>query len=91
MNKGVPLKALGALGWMGMVASAQELPKLLTVKQVAELLGMHPKTIYDWRYKGKLVGYKLGCNVMYDRDDITRWLASRKEDSDAEATERDVP
>lgn len=49
--------------------------KLLTVADVAELLGIPVATLYAWRYKGEgPKGYKLGRHVRYRRADVDAWV-----------------
>jgi excisionase family DNA binding protein len=48
---------------------------LMSVKELAELLQVSVKTIYDWRYRG--LGPKairVGRHVRYELDEIERWL-----------------
>jgi excisionase family DNA binding protein len=53
--------------------------QLLTVRQVAEILDLHPKTVYAWAADGRLPApIRLGRKVMFDLDDILRWLSARK-------------
>ena len=59
------------------------LPKLLRPETVAPLLGLSVKTIYDWRYRGKLrsIPPHLFLKVnrfLYIRTDVLRdWIASQ--------------
>ena len=52
--------------------------KLLTVREVAQWLRVHEKTVYEWAEKRKLPTIRLGKRLRFEVDDITRWLASRK-------------
>jgi excisionase family DNA binding protein len=50
--------------------------KLLTVEDVAELLGIPKATLYRWRYNGcGPPGLAIGRHVRYRPDDIEKWLA----------------
>lgn len=57
---------------------ASSLPTLLTVPELAELLGLHEKTVYDWAARGKLPCIRLGNRLRFSATDIARWVASRK-------------
>lgn len=49
--------------------------KLLTLEEVADLLGRAPQTLYHWRCKG--VGptsLRLRGRVVYQRKDVERWV-----------------
>lgn len=46
--------------------------KLLTVRQVAERLGVSADTVYQWSYLGKLPKVKLGTRVRFDSEVIER-------------------
>jgi len=55
-------------------------PRLLRVPELAALLGVHEKTIYDWVARRRLPCLRLGNRLRFDPNDIARWLASRKEE-----------
>ena len=64
-------------------ATQVPLPRLLTVRELADLLQVPPKTIYTWRYKG--VGppaIPLGRYLRFRADDVAAWLQSRAEAAD---------
>lgn len=51
----------------------------LKPEQVAELLGLRPCTLADWRWQRKgppWIQVSRGC-VRYDQDEVEAWLASR--------------
>ena len=55
---------------------------LMSVKELAELLQVSVKTIYDWRYRG--LGPKairVGRHVRYELDEIERWLIVQRNNS----------
>lgn len=64
------------------------LPKLLRPETIASLLGLSVKTIYDWRYRGKLrsIPPQLFLKVnrfLYLRTDVLRdWIASQNPSQD---------
>lgn len=55
------------------------LEKLLTVKEVAELLGVPVSTVYQWRYQGEgPPSLKLGRHVRYRPSDVEAWLKEQE-------------
>ena len=53
--------------------------KLLTAREVAEMLGVSPHTVLDWYEAGKLPGYKLlGGVLRFKQDEIVEWVAAQK-------------
>lgn len=50
------------------------LPKLLTIEQVSEILGIHPNTLRNWDAKGRLKAVRLGSrrDRRFDRDSVRR-------------------
>ena len=53
--------------------------RLLTFGQVADLLQVHPKTVYAWVARRELPSVRLGRRVRFLPDDILRWVSARKE------------
>lgn len=58
---------------------------LLTRRQAAEVLGLQPQTLARWKWEGRedrppevRVGRRA---VRYRASDLTKWIASRAEDS----------
>jgi excisionase family DNA binding protein len=56
------------------------LQKLLTVPEVAGLLGVKPSTVYAWVGLGKLPCVRIGALIRFQSDDLLRWIGQRKED-----------
>ncbi len=53
----------------------QRLEKLLGVEELADLLGVPPRTIYSWKYRG--VGpraVKVGGALKYEPAEVRRYL-----------------
>lgn len=48
--------------------------ELLTVPEVAELLGMTKPGVYKWLKEGVIPGYKLGATWFIPRDDLRATL-----------------
>lgn len=52
--------------------------KLLTIKEVAERIGVVPKTIYKWISKGKIVFIKLpGGDVRFKEEHLANWIENK--------------
>lgn len=54
----------------------QELPELLTLKQVCELLKVHPNTLRQWDEKGILKAVRFGARKdrKYKKEDIMKFI-----------------
>ena len=48
--------------------------QLLTVRQVAMLLGMHPKSIYVLVARGLIPHVRIGSRLRFRPSDLTRWI-----------------
>jgi excisionase family DNA binding protein len=48
--------------------------KLLTVKEVSEYLGLHPKTIYEYVERGFMPHRKLGSAIRFTEEDVRRYV-----------------
>ncbi len=56
--------------------------RLWTVQDLAGFLGVPVNTIYKWRsVGGGPPGFRIGRHVRYRRDDVTTWLADRRDDA----------
>ncbi len=51
--------------------------EILTVGQVAELLHLHPMTVYRLAKEGKLPGFKVGGRWRFDRGAMEIWMVDR--------------
>ena len=52
---------------------------MMTVRQVAELLGVHENWVYDQAANGELPSYKIGGTRRIDRDEFRAWIAEHRE------------
>lgn len=52
-------------------------PEILTVEQVAELLHLHPMTVYRLAKEGKLPGFKVGGRWRFQKDAMENWMVDR--------------
>ena len=50
------------------------LPRLMTVDDLAEYLGLQKQTIYNWLHQRKIAGIKIGKVWRFDRKYIDEWL-----------------
>lgn len=54
----------------------RDLPVRLDVPQVAELLGVTKKGVYQWIHQGVIPAYKLGSTWIILRDDLRDTIAA---------------
>jgi excisionase family DNA binding protein len=52
---------------------------MMTVRQVAELLGVHENWVYDQAAGGGLPSYKIGGTRRFDPDELRAWIAEHRE------------
>ena len=55
--------------------------KLITVKDVSEILNVKSTAVYDWTYQNKIPYYKLNGVIRFDKDEILEWIKSNKSDN----------
>ena len=48
--------------------------KIATVKELAELLRIKPKTLYQWSELGQIPHLKLNGSLRFDMERIEKWL-----------------
>ena len=55
-------------------------PKLLKIREAAEMLGVNPETMRRWDRDGTLKAMRIGKrgHRMYDKNEILRQLSERK-------------
>jgi len=49
------------------------LPQFLTVEEVADLLRVSPRSVYDWVYRGLIPFHKAGRRTIFLLDEILEW------------------
>lgn len=55
--------------------------KLWTVQDVADFLGLHPKTVYRWAGSGEgPPGIRLGKYVRFKPADVEAWLEAHRQE-----------
>jgi excisionase family DNA binding protein len=52
---------------------------MMTVRQVAELLGVHENWVYDQAASGELPSYKIGGARRFDPDELRDWIEQHRE------------
>jgi excisionase family DNA binding protein len=55
--------------------------KLLTVKEISELLKAKPSTIYQWAEMGLIPCFKLNGLLRFDETEIMQWIRTCKKDN----------
>lgn len=66
------------LGPRGNVRANTTVWRLLSVEEVAEVLGVPVSTLYQWRYKGVgPVGLRVGRHLRYRAVDVSAWIDRR--------------
>lgn len=50
---------------------------ILTIKEVAEYLGVHTSTIYKYAQQGKIPAFKLGKDWRFTRKHIDNWIETK--------------
>jgi excisionase family DNA binding protein len=57
------------------------LPQFLTVEEVAELLRVSPRSVYDWVSQGAIPFHKAGRRTIFLLDEILEWTALERENN----------
>ena len=60
-----------------------DLPRVLTVKEVAALLRVHPSTIYRLLREGDLPGFRVGVDWRFNSDQVVAWIVKNTDDRTA--------
>ena len=55
-------------------------PRFLTVEEVAELLRVSPRSVYDWVSQGTIPFHKAGRRTIFLLDEILEWTSQKNED-----------
>jgi excisionase family DNA binding protein len=54
--------------------------EVLTVKEVCEILHVHPSTLYKLTRQGKIPSFKIGTDWRFRTDQIERWMVEQSMD-----------
>ena len=60
-------------------ATPARLPRLLTVRAVAEATTMPPSSIYDAIYAGELTAHRFGRAVRVEESEVATWITRHRE------------
>lgn len=52
--------------------------RLLTARELGELLGFSPATIVDWAEAGKLPAFKIGGRLRFRESEVMEWLETKR-------------
>ena len=52
----------------------RRMPRLMSVDELAEYLGLRKQTIYNWLHQKRIQGIKIGKVWRFDRKYIDEWL-----------------
>ncbi len=71
---------------------SEELPKLISIKKAAEIIGVTPLTLRNWDRDGKLKALRHPMNNyrVYRRQDIEKLILSINETSGRPATKKET-
>lgn len=57
---------------------AAALSPIMTLKEVAEYLRIHQTTLRKLIRRGEILGFKIGSDYRFRRDEIEKWLAEKQ-------------
>jgi excisionase family DNA binding protein len=57
--------------------------KILTIKELATIIKVKEKTLYQWAESGQIPSIKLNGVLRFDQDDVLKWVSSCKKDPDS--------
>ncbi|MDA3800167.1 MAG: PTS sugar transporter subunit IIA [Kiritimatiellae bacterium] len=60
---------------------------ILTVEEVAKILKVSERTVYDWAKRGDIPCGKLGSTWRFKRDDVAKWVDSKLSKSSSASAE----
>ncbi len=50
---------------------------ILTVKEICDLLQVHPATLYKWIREGKIPSFRIASEWRFRKDVIRQWMAEK--------------
>ena len=59
------------------MSSRLVVPHFLTVEEVAELLRVSPRSVYDWVSQGEIPFHKAGRRTIFLLEEILEWTSQR--------------
>jgi excisionase family DNA binding protein len=55
------------------------LERLLTARELAELLGFSAATVVDWSERGEVPSFKIGGRLRFRESEVADWLEERRQ------------
>jgi excisionase family DNA binding protein len=52
--------------------------KLITIKEVSEIISVKPSTLYQWAELGQIPCIKINGALRFDTEDVLNWIKSCK-------------
>lgn len=52
--------------------------KLLTIKELSQILKVKESTLYAWVHRGKIPSFKLNGLLRFDQNEIEQWISNSK-------------
>lgn len=66
-------------------------PPILSAKDVAEVLGLNSKTVYEYLQSGELPAYHIGSKWVIVRDEVVEYISSTSNVTDRTTSEVVAP
>jgi excisionase family DNA binding protein len=60
------------------VTSTPTAERLLSARELADLLGFSASTVQDWTERGDLPAFKLGGRLRFRESEVLAWLEERR-------------
>jgi excisionase family DNA binding protein len=60
------------------IEQTSTLERLLTARELGDVLGLSPSTVLDWFEAGRLPGFKLGRVVRFRASEVEAWLEAQR-------------
>jgi excisionase family DNA binding protein len=51
--------------------------EILTIKELCDLLRIHPSTLYKLTKRGQIPGFRVGADWRFHRNAIARWIGEK--------------
>lgn len=72
-----PMHAVADFGQTDVFDQLARCDRLLTAKELADILAISPKTLYSYVTRGMIPFFKIESNVRFRARDIADWLRKR--------------
>jgi len=67
------------------------LRKMITISELAELLSVTDRTVYQWANNGEIPAYKVGNSWRFVEEEVAEWLKKKRNIPDASVQSADAP